>query len=148
MRRSMLALPLLVGACVQQPELVAPAREPLLVEAPFETTWNAIIDHFAERNLPIANMDKASGFIATAELPIHEVHYEWADCGIVMGIRQPPNGATYNVVARPQGETRTTLKITTLWEVHTEGLRCVSKGRWEQEAEAAIAEAAVRARAK
>lgn len=32
---------------------------------PFEATWQAVIETFADLNLPILNMEKASGLITT-----------------------------------------------------------------------------------
>lgn len=50
----------------------------VIFEGSFDEVWSGIIEAFAEANIPIANMEKASGFISTQEM---RVPSGYADCG-------------------------------------------------------------------
>lgn len=55
---------LILAAC--RPALVPPEiQNSFPIEQPFDKVWQAVIETFAEMNLPIMNMEKVSGFIAT-----------------------------------------------------------------------------------
>ena len=49
-----------------------------LLASDFQKTWNAVIDFFAENNVPIKTIDKSSGLIYAE----HQIFPEtWIDCG-------------------------------------------------------------------
>ena len=53
------------------------------IEASFDEVWQAVIESFAEMNLPIANMEKDSGLITTdwIDFPLGKAGKEICDCG-------------------------------------------------------------------
>src|SRR2546425_5253439 len=89
--------------CATPPTTIATPRAATTVNAPFGRTWDAVIDVFADQNIPIATIDKTSGFI------VADVQFvgasakeaaEWADCG-KFGVRSiPVTAAKYNVLVR------------------------------------------------
>src|SRR5438132_5697412 len=66
--------------CVYPPSTTATPRSPTYVAASFAKTWDAVIDVFAERNIPLRTLDRSSGFAATDELGA-DGSARWADCG-------------------------------------------------------------------
>jgi uncharacterized lipoprotein len=54
----------LVGACAVRP-VPRQIVNSLAIEKAFDSTWSAVIETFAELNLPIMNVEKASGLITT-----------------------------------------------------------------------------------
>jgi len=111
--------------------------------------WNAVIDIFADQNIPIRTIDRASGFIATDELRVADDERTargWADCGIDSFGAIPAGHATYNVVVRGDSIT-STVKATVRWSGianNTRPVECVSRGRWEQNFEESVRERAER----
>jgi hypothetical protein len=121
-------------------------------------TWDAVIDLFAERNIPIRTMERASGFIATEQLSVNaEEGLRWADCGKakwpfggkrrdkegkeVDYSRIAPDQAIYNVLVRgDSAESR--VKVTVLWQYAgingRRAVECSTKGVWEWEMESTI----------
>jgi len=113
------------------------------VAASFAKTWDAVIDVFAERNIPLRTLDRSSGFAATDELG--------ADGSARLGRlrigcnswRRGPRHAIWNV--RLKGDSAAALiLVTARWWIFrgkgTNGTRidCVTTGAWERDAESAI----------
>lgn len=132
----------LLGACApyepptQQPQ----SRGSVAVDAPFDSTWNAVIDVFADQNIPISTIDRASGFIAADVQRVGDWALAFADCGTGVG-DQPiaPTGAVYNVVVREVGSRETTLRVTPRWTSINGPFECVSTGTFEETLEEIIA---------
>src|SRR4051812_31863741 len=131
---------LTICACVPKLELQPPApaapRTATEVQASQGRTWDAVIDVFAERNIPIRTMDRSSGFIATEQLRVDATDslQQWADCGTSRwsnGNTKPkPIGtdqAIYNVLVRGDSSA-STVKVTVRWT--GQGINCSSKGIW------------------
>lgn len=140
-----------VTACTPPQPPAAPAPVSATpVSASFGKAWDAVIDVFAQRNIPIKTIERASGFIATDPLAVAIQRdgkpHAWADCGkAIFGGYFPPTNATYNV--RVKGDsTRSTVQISVLWRyappegtiMAGPGNDCSTKGVWEAEATAAI----------
>ena len=111
--------------------------------ASFAKTWDAVIDVFAERNIPLRTLDRSSGFAATDELGA-DGSARWADCGsdAIHG-DVGPRHAIWNV--RLKGDSAAALiLVTARWWMFrgkgTNGTRidCVTTGAWERDAESAI----------
>jgi hypothetical protein len=103
---------LVVSGCATPPKVHQFDRSVLLSGASFDATWNQIIDVFGERNWPISNMEKASGFINTDWMRVPN-STRYMDCGSPgMNIDTNPQGR-FNIVVREDGGTRVT--INTLW---------------------------------
>lgn len=109
--------------------------------------WLAVIDFFADRNIPIRTLDRVSGFIATEPLSVRDSKAEgWADCGSTDNGPLSPTGATYNV--RVRGDSvRSTVQITVRWTGYFEDamvarnsrpVDCVTLNSWEADAETII----------
>ena len=58
--------------------------------------WNAVVDVFSERNIPIKTIDRTSGLIATEQLSVASSTDTggWADCGTTMGTAVRPTHAS------------------------------------------------------
>lgn len=135
MTRSLVLLVAL--ACYQPPTTVAPERAPMKVAASFDKTWNAVVDVFADRNIPIRTIDRSSGFIATEPLGVSEDEGpDWADCGSGEGGEVSPVRAIYNVRVRGDSSA-TTVRVTVRWS--SAERECVTRGVWEGDAERNIA---------
>jgi hypothetical protein len=137
-RAALLGLPILLSACMQAPGAVAP-REATAVNVSAAKAWDAVIDQFAARNIPVRTMERVSGFISTDALSVGREGLAWADCGRAMGVPLPPDRATYNVLVRG-GDTASTVKVTVRWTQGGHGndrtlVECSTKGVWEAEFE-------------
>ncbi len=51
------------------------------VGATMGATWDAVIDLFAARNIPIRSIERVSGIIVTDILSVGDDGPRWADCG-------------------------------------------------------------------
>jgi hypothetical protein len=147
------AVAILGTACVPQSQRFQPIgpRESTSVEAAFGKTWDAVIDYFAERNVPISNMDRASGFIAVEQLPVGRDGTLWASCQTLSGYEVAPTHAVYNIVVRPAGgdSSAATVRMTVRWTRTYQQIGggyatqvCLTKGTLEDRIESAIKERA------
>lgn len=137
--RLFVGLVVVASACTTPPAPPAP-REATAVNASAGRTWDAVIDAFAARNIPIRNMERASGFVSTDMLGTVRTDTAYADCGKAMGMVIPPARATYNVLVRGDSS-RSTVRVTVRWMFggNAAGLssnaspitECSSKGVWE-----------------
>jgi hypothetical protein len=135
------------AGCVTPPAPPKP-RDATTVAAPMGKTWDAVIDAFAARNIPIHNMERVSGFIATDVLNVdRETGLASADCGTLMGVKRPAERATYNVLVRGDSlsaTVRATVRWSTLPSVSGGGLgvqpaiECSSLGVWEKSFEDSV----------
>ncbi len=132
-----LAAPLLlalIGCSQFTPPAPATPRMPSPVPASFGRTWDAVMDEFADRNIPIRTIERASGLIATEQLTVSNRDTAVADCGRV-GHYPPrsPTHAIYNVLVRGDS-VQSTVKVTMRWMyvADKESLECSTKHRWEQ----------------
>lgn len=140
LKTSLVVVTLALTACSAgtPPTMPAP-RDAAAVGAGFDETWNAVIDHFADDNIPIATIEKASGIVATARLRVGAQDAQrWANCG-AMYDRTPyvADGVIYNVLVRGDGQA-STVRVTASWTSTSGAFDCVSRGVWEAEAEEAI----------
>ncbi len=128
------------------PEILPTPRPNTIVAAAFTKTWNAVIDVFSDKNIPIGVIDRSSGLIATQQLWISasDTSENWADCGKdPHGESFAPAFAVYNIVVR--GDTvNSTVRTTVKWYGRQtqagpiSGYDCVSRGVWENDMDAAI----------
>lgn len=140
-----LALAVLVASivgCVPPVPPAAPApRQAMVVAAPLNRTWDATIDVFAERNIQIKTIDKASGLIVAEPQKTSDATI--ADCGKNMyGMAVLPTDATWNVLVRGDSAT-STVKATVRFMSITTGtygssVECSSRGSWETSLEERI----------
>jgi hypothetical protein len=146
----------LLAVCACQPVAPAPPtpRNAVDVSASFGRTWDALIDQFAARNIPIKTIDRSSGFIATDALKTSLADSSWSDCGkdwMQTVIR--PTDATYNAVVRGDSS-GSNLRVTVRWvangvaHIGSQGsfVECSTRGTWEAEFERLVKAAAERRR--
>jgi len=148
---SALAL-ILAAACAQTPPGPPAPHSAMDVAASFGRTWDASIDQFAQRTLPIKAIERASGFIATDLLSLDSTFYPVADCGKDNdGGAFVPTNATFNVLVRGDSA-HSTVRVTVRWiSVGNSGggvksVICSTRGVWETRVENQIKESAERRR--
>lgn len=131
-------LALALTSCATRP---VPAPAPLTVSASFGRTWDAVIDVFAERNIPVKTIERMSGFIATDALPVSDRRQasRWASCGSAS-----PESVVYNVVVRGDSA-RATVNVTALWTRSAGRVQCSSQQVWETAVEGDVKRRAERA---
>ena len=124
----------LLTACASIPPQTYPAPEPTMIAASFDRTWSAVIDHFAEKSVPIKTIEKASGLIVTEPMAVSQGYGRTiADCGQAMeGVPWDVARASYNV--RVVGDSaRTTIRVTAMFIPEAESATCNSRGVYERE---------------
>lgn len=142
-----IAISLAAGCSRWAPPAPPAPRGPMEVSAPAAKTWDAVIDVFSARNIPIKTLDRSSGFIAAEQMTVPRVDGRgvaspYADCGVYNRVPQNPTHANYNI--RVKGDsTRSTVLVTVLWkDVYDPQLgltmECTTKGVWEADAEREI----------
>jgi hypothetical protein len=142
MHRLIAAPVLLLAACLryEPPPLPAP-REATTVNASAGTTWDAVIDIFATRLIPIRTIERVSGIIATEGLGVDSADgLGWANCGRRGRRRYQPTDAIYNVLVRGDSA-KSTVRATVRWSHSTESRRvpeCTSTYDWERKFEADV----------
>ena len=146
MHRFLAAVLVLLPACHQyQPPPPAEPRDATSVSASMDETWDAVIDLFASRNIPIRTIERASGIIATEGLSVDSADgLKWADCGRVGPKSIPANNAIYNVLVRGDSA-NSSVRATVRWArlSSKEGdLECTSNYIWERSLEQEVQERA------
>jgi len=105
-----------------------------IFEGSFDQIWSAIIETFAERTIPIANMEKVSGFIATEEIKFPS---EYADCGATpIGVKFGSTGVLgiFNVFVKEISTNKYNISINARYRFITDNLYykgCESTGKIE-----------------
>ena len=121
-------------------------------------TWDAVVNQFAARNIPIRTIEKASGLIVTDQLSIGREGYRWADCGLTGGgtsnYQKPPlpvgssgpapeslgpTHATYNVLVTGDS-LESTVKATVRWVYNRK--ECATNHSWERSLELQVKQTA------
>ena len=132
----------------------APERTTTEIVASFDRSWDAVIDVFTKRNIPIATIDRTSGLIVASPLTVGAADgMLWADCGSVRTILgEKPLPATrgeFNVLVRANGAT-TRVRVTVRWSsvspsfvaaggevLPGTNIACETRNVWEQQLETA-----------
>ncbi len=141
MNRALVAVVLLLPACYSyKPPPPAPLtpREALEVDASQGQTWDAVIDFFAARSIPIRTIERASGLLASDALSIGPGEAVWASCGVFANDTLRPNWAIYNVLVRGDSTfstIRTTVRWTYVEEKENRSRECTSTHVWERQME-------------
>jgi hypothetical protein len=116
----------------------------MLVDASFNRTWDAIVDLFARRQIPLRRLDRDSGLIATESVPVSgTLATNWAACRDTAGASASPPGGAPPPLETPvpptharyeieiQGDsTQSTIRATAYWTAPTPA-DCTSNGTWE-----------------
>lgn len=147
-----------VAACIKAiPPTVAPERPLATVTASFDATWNAVIDVFATNNIPIRNLERASGLIVAELSPVSPTDADrFASCGAIGHGIDPARQlhathAEYNIVVRATSS-GSTVRVTVRWTSRNpdDPMRpdlaiCETTNVWETTLESAIRARAERA---
>jgi len=145
MRRILPVLAVLAFAACSPPSLAPTPRSGTTVHASFATAWTAAVDVFAERNIPILTIDRASGLIVGETVrasgqPSYTAN-EFADCGKdFMREYLHPNSMAYNV--RIRGDSTSATAQLTARFVSPQGNECTTRGVVESLIETRIKEKA------
>ena len=136
-RRPILSRPLLgsivlLAGCASYTPPPPPApRDATPVLASAGLTWDAVIEVFAARNIPIRTIERVSGLIVTDNLNVGPEGKEWASCGSA-GLG--PTHGTYNVLVRGDS-IRSMVKATVRWSLYVSqaaDTECSTTHEWEQ----------------
>lgn len=137
----------------------APVLPPVPLTSSFDRTWDASVSWFAERNIPITTIEKASGVIMaelkngllpnrsstaakTKEASAKQSPPLYADCGTRDGVGYDPTGVIYNI--RVTGDARkSTAQVNAKYTQDGSGVGnsffvCSSTGKWESDVQAFI----------
>ena len=168
MKRSwILGLTVMVACFRYTPPAAVPVRQATAIAAPFDSTWSAVITFFAENNIPIRTIEKASGIIVAEpsrfamqnRTPLLGSNGKqkrdlggmklqsppiYADCGVTKGLPPAdPATAIYNV--RVQGDgARSSVQVNvkyTGFQANNPGTGdaiCVSTGKFETDLESFV----------
>lgn len=145
----------LLAACYnpkvyQAPVPLTDPRRPAEVHASFERAWRGAIDAFAEANIAIETLDKASGLLVPRDVvyvgALADSATKYADCGTLYPEeprylrRLRPSSARFNVVVRGDSS-RSDVLVRAFFQTvgQTYSGPCVSRGVFEQMMESAIA---------
>lgn len=130
-------------ACGQYVPPAPPApRTATAVGASFNKTWETVVDAFAEQNIQIKTIDKASGIIAAEPQTLTTIAADsLADCGhsstgtAMQDKMARSESATWNVLVRGDSA-RATVKATVRFGfvslLNGSAYECSSNGRWER----------------
>jgi hypothetical protein len=136
------------AACLLLAGCSSPAYQPPPRPAPRDAThvgastgqaWDAVIDVFAARNIPIRTVERASGLIVTDALRVGEEGSAYASCGNLGGKVLAPDRATYNILIRGDS-TEATVRTTVLWSRSEQpgSIECASTYIWERALETEV----------
>jgi len=102
--------------------------------ADYDAVWQAVIETFSEKSIPIDNMEKVSGYINTREMAFSN---EWADCGATpIGIEFKGDIlGTFNVFVKENDTGQCLVTVNTIFHIETDNIfyeGCTSTGKMEE----------------
>ena len=150
MMRRPLAFALLCAACssYRAPQPPVP-RDATHVQGSAGQTWDAVVDLFAAKDIPIRTSERAFGFVATEDLAVGTEGQGWADCGTLNAVHVGPEHAIYNVLVRGDSLS-SSVKATVRWTYMAAKrgmIECSTSYVWEEEFETEVKAHAEQARA-
>lgn len=132
-----ISVPAVLAGCRTIPPAPVAPRSAISVSKSESATWNIVLELFAERNLPIKNIDRASGFVATDPLGVPDAAQPGVDCGKEnsLQVRLRPRLASYSVFVRGDS-TSSTVKASVHWTSQSDDkvrrvIECTTTGEWE-----------------
>jgi hypothetical protein len=132
---------LLLASCASSP-VPRQIQNSFPIDQPFEKVWQAVIETFAELNLPIMNMEKASGLITTDWISFRGQKNEtgYCSCGRArFPLSEVERAGKFNVYVKKIDEDSCEIKVnsvfekTAAYEDVVEKQFCVSTGKLEKE---------------
>ncbi|MFH1051550.1 MAG: hypothetical protein V1779_11560 [bacterium] len=86
-----------------------------IINKPFDEVWILLIEWFAKTGIPIKNMDKSSGFIATESKLKSD--YSHCDCGQISSMSSIDNiSGKFNVLVKKISDNSTSVVIYTFFQ--------------------------------
>jgi hypothetical protein len=140
MTRPLPALAMLLAGCLSYKTPAPPSpRDATQVNASMGRTWDAVIDLFAARNIPIRTIERVSGIIVTEQLSVGPERRSLADCGRMADDTIRPNWGSYNVLVRGDSSS-SSVKVNARWTYTAEKqvLDCSTTHVWEQALESDV----------
>jgi hypothetical protein len=140
MTRPLPALAMLLAGCLSYKPPAPPSpRDATQVNASMGRTWDAVIDLFAARNIPIRTIERVSGIIVTERLSVGPERPSLADCGRVADDTVHPNWGSYNVLVRGDSSS-SSVKVNARWTYtgDKEDYDCSTTHVWEQALESDV----------
>jgi uncharacterized lipoprotein len=135
----LVAVGILLTACAKVP-VARQIQSSFPMDKPFEATWQAVIEVFAELKLPISNIEKVSGLIVTDWISFKGQANEtgYCDCGTVgFPFSETDRHGKFNVYVKKTGEATCEVKVNSVFEMvssyqeATKSTNCVSTGKLE-----------------
>jgi uncharacterized lipoprotein len=132
---------LMLAACATSP-VPRQIQNSFPIDQSFEKVWQAVIETFAELNLPIMNMEKASGLITTDWISFRGQKNEtgYCSCGRArFPLSEVDRTGKFNVYVKKIGEGSCEIKVNSVFEKTAayqdavEKQFCVSTGKLEKE---------------
>lgn len=118
------------------------------IEGEYDKVWAAVVETFAELQIPIDNMEKDSGLITTDWIDFSgQTNEDYCDCGS-LGINTEVNRTgRFNVFVRKVSEKSCEMRVNTMYEQRFRfgngplyKRTCVSTGNLEKETYAMVVE--------
>ena len=133
------AVCLAFGACMTVAPKPRQIQSSFPMDKPFDTVWTAVIETFAEMNLPILNMEKVSGLITTDWIRLDDP--EASDCGTMdLFSHEEGRRVKFNIFVKTAGDA-CELKVNAMFDLlfsvygnkMVQTTSCVSTGKFEKE---------------
>jgi len=111
------------------------------IDKPFDTVWSAVIEVFAELQLPIQTLEKDSGLIVSDWISlIGQDNNGYCDCGKLVMLDEVERVGKFNVFVKKTSENSCEIKINSQFQQSYVDLdhiiykrNCVSTGKLEAE---------------
>jgi len=116
------------------------------IDKPFDAVWQSVIETFGELNLPIMNMEKASGLITTDWISFQGQKDEigYCSCGEAgFPFVEQDRSGRFNVYVKKISDTASEIKVNAIFEQFSKDIwsrfgtttkrHCVSTGKLEAE---------------
>lgn len=135
----LVAVGILLTACAKVP-VARQIQSSFPIDKPFEAAWQAVIEVFAELNLPISNMEKVSGLIVTDWISFRYQDNKtgYCDCGTVgFPFSETDRRGKFNVYVKKTSEGTCEVKVNSVFEMISsyqeanKNTNCVSTGKLE-----------------
>jgi uncharacterized lipoprotein len=132
---------LVLAACATAP-MPRQIQNSFPIDQPFEKVWQAVIETFAELNLPIMNMEKASGLITTDWISFRGQKDEagYCSCGKAgFPFSEVERKGKFNVYVKKIEEASCEIKVNSSFEATAayqdaiKSISCISTGNLEKE---------------
>lgn len=119
----------------QSPQLNPDLQNVFIINANFDEAWTALIETFADLNLPINNMEKGSGLITTDWMATDKTFCDCGSSGLTTATIEIMG--KFNVFLKESSESSCEMKVNCLYEktiyygMGPKKYSCISTGKLE-----------------